>query len=312
MTLPVVRTPLHVVPDWRAVVLLLVMYLGAVAAAPVLAQQGTVHEGLTVDSAIMGTAVRYVVYLPADYDTSSRSYPIVYLLHGYGGSEATWLQNLEMNRLLDDATASGELSPMIVVMPDGGRTWYIDSADGSVPWESMFLQELMPQVEGAYRVRPGKQYRGIAGLSMGGFGALTLSMRHPDLFAAAAALSAAIVKEDGLVANEQDRYDRLFALPFGQAGLSGAARLTDHYRSRVPIQFVQTADPEPLRTVRYWIDCGDDDFLSSDNGDFHDLLLAKEIPHEYRVRDGGHTREYWHTGLVPALTFIARSFRGER
>lgn len=274
-------------------------------------QEGTLHEGLSVESNVMRREVRYSVYLPHDYERTTRRYPVVYLLHGYGGDEATWLQAYEMNQLLDQGIASGVVPPMIVVMPDGGRSWFIDNADGTVMWETMFLTELVPQVEAAYRVRAGKRYRGIAGLSMGGFGALSLSMRHPELFSAAAALSPSTGEENGgLAARRQETYDGLFAPTFGRVGLEGEARLTEHFLNHAPIHFVRSADVDALKSVRYWIDCGDDDFLSVTNGDFHALLLERGIPHEYRVRDGGHTGEYWRSGLVPALAFVGESFRG--
>lgn len=277
---------------------------------PALAQHGSVHESLVFDSELMGAEVRYSVYLPPDYERSARSYPIVYLLHGLGGDETAWIQRGEIDRLLDEAIGRGSVPPTIVVMPDGGRSWYVDSADGTTPWESMFLRELMPHVESAYRVRAVRDYRAIAGLSMGGFGALTLSMRHPDLFAGAVALSAGVVTEGMLLGAE--RYDEVFALPFGRPGATGQDRLTDHWRAREPSQLVATVDPEPLRSVRYWIDCGDDDFLSTQNGELHAMMLEHEIPHEYRVRDGGHTWKYWRDGIVDGLAYVGRGFRGLR
>ena len=286
------------------------LVLCVLAAGPALAQQGTVYESLSLESELMGSAVRYSVYLPPDYERSERRYPIVYLLHGFDGDETAWIQRGEIDRLLDDAIARGTVPPMIVVMPDGNQSWYVDAADGSSPWESMFLQELMPQVEDAYRVRRERRYRGIAGLSMGGFGALTLSMRYPDLFSGAVALSAGVITESLLLGAE--RYDEVFALPFGRAGAAGQDRLTDHWRAREPSEIVVSTAPEQLRSVRYWIDCGDDDFLTTQNGELHARMLEHEIPHEYRVRNGGHTWKYWRDGIIPGLAFVGRSFRGLR
>ncbi len=288
---------------------LIVPLLTVLAAAPVLAQQaGTVHERLTIGSELMGEEVHYSIYLPPDYETASRSYPIVYLLHGFGDDDTGWIQMGEVDRIVDGAIATGELPPMIIVMPDGGVTWYINSADGSVPWEDMFLQELMPHVENEYRVREGKRFRGVAGLSMGGWGALTLSMRHPELFAGAAAFSAGVFPDESVVEMEQDTFDWLLGQPLG-AGLAGEARITDHFRAHSPHQLAATADLEQLISVRYWIDCGDDDFLSANNGVLHAQMLEREIPHEYRVRDGQHSWEYWRSGLVAGLEFVTESFR---
>ena len=278
---------------------------GAPTAPP---QAGTVHERLVLDSEVMGAPVHYTVYLPPDYGTSSRSYPIVYLLHGYSDDDTGWVQMGQMNRILDAAIADGTLPPMVVVMPDGGVSWYIDSADGEVPWESMFLQELMPHVEAGYRVRDARRFRAIAGLSMGGWGALTLSMRHPDLFAGAAAFSAAVFADDGLMAWRQEGYDAMLGPVFGR-GLEGEARLSEHFRAHSPLAIAESVDPESLRRLALWIDCGDDDFLSAANGDLHAILTRREIAHEYRVRDGAHVWEYWRTGLVSGLQHATASFR---
>lgn len=282
--------------------------LALLVATPAFAQQGTVHEHLLLESELMGQQVHYAVYLPPDYETSSRSYPIVYLLHGYTDDDVGWIQMGEMNRILDDAIANGELPPMVVVMPDGGVTWYIDSADGSAPWERMFLDEMMPAVESEYRVRVGKRYRGIAGLSMGGWGSLTLSMRNPELFSGAAALSAAVFQSEAITQWDPEGYDRMLGPVFG-AGLQGQERLSDHFLAHSPLELAGSLEVESLRSVRYWIDCGDDDFLTTANGRLHAVMREREIPHEYRVRDGAHVWEYWRTGLVPALGFIAESFR---
>lgn len=288
-------------------ILLFICFCGPYSSA----QQGTIQDELSIQSEIMDKQIKYSVYLPPDYSISNRHYPVVYLLHGYGGNEITWFQFYEMNRLMDQAINSGEIPPMIVIMPDGEKSWFIDSADGKVKWESMFLTELMPQLEKKYRIREGKRTRGIAGLSMGGFGALTLGMRHTDLFAAVGALSAEVFDNNkDITRREQAQYDRMFAPTFGKPGLEGEERFTEHIRVHAPIYIATNADVEKLKSVRYWIDCGDDDFLSVKNGVFHAVLLEREIPHEYRVRDGGHRGDYWHSGLIPALAFIGKSFRG--
>jgi S-formylglutathione hydrolase FrmB len=288
--------------------LLVVAIAVALPTGPALAQQGSVHERLTLDSALMGEAVHYSLYLPSDYETSTRSYPVVYLLHGYSDDDTGWIQMGEINRLVDAAVASGKLPPMIIVMPDGGVSWYIDNADGSVPWESMFLQELIPHVESEYRIRGTRRHRAIAGLSMGGWGALTLAMRHSDLFAGAGAFSAAVFTDDGLASWDQEGFDFMLGPVFGR-GLTGEGRLTEHFRAHSPLAVAGQADVEQLRQVRYWIDCGDDDFLSAGNGQLHVLLTEREVRHEYRVRDGGHVWEYWRTGIVAGLEYVTQGFR---
>ncbi len=290
--------------------LLLPFFIVLWCAPPALSQpaRGIVKEGLTIQSARLGKAVRYSVYLPADYETSNRLYPVVYLLHGYTDNDTGWLQFGEANRIADDLIASGDIPPMILVMPDAGVSWYVDNFDGSVPYESFFIEELIPMIERTYRARPEKQFRGVAGLSMGGFGTLVYSMRHPDLFAAGAALSAAVWTRDQLLDMPQEQWEQ-WAKPVYGPGLQGKERLTPHLLSYNAIEITNTADPEQLRKVRLYIDCGDDDFLTVGNAALHIALTEREIPHEYRSRDGRHTWSYWRTGLPDALRFIGESFR---
>ena len=150
------------------------------------AQHGKVMESLVFNSEKVNYPVEYSIYLPPDYETSNRSYPVLYLLHGYSDDETGWIQFGEANRIADEGIAKGEFAPCIIVIPDGKVTWYINSADGKDPWEDMFIEEFIPFVEKEYRVRSKKEFRAIAGLSMGGNGALLLSMHHPDLFSTCA------------------------------------------------------------------------------------------------------------------------------
>lgn len=290
---------------------LVALVLMAFVAAPLASAQmtrGIVQESLTMTSNILGEDVRYTIYLPADYETSNRHYPVVYLLHGYSDDDTGWLQFGEANRIADHGIAHGEIPPMIIVMPDGGVSWYINNHAGNERWEDMFVQEFIPHIETTYRIRAKKEYRGIAGLSMGGYGALVLSIRNPDLFTATAAFSSGVWTDDHMKSIPQDDYDRYFGNLYGGVGLSGDARLGDHWRQHSVIELVKTRDADDLKKVRYFIDCGDDDFLAIGNATLHIELTKKEIPHEYRVRDGAHTWSYWRSALPVGLAFIGESF----
>jgi enterochelin esterase-like enzyme len=272
------------------------------------AQQGIVLESRTMPSTILGEDVRHTVYLPPDYETSDRYYPIVYLLHGYSDDDTGWLQFGEVNRIADQAIAAGEIPPMIIVMPDGKVTWYINDSQNDVRWEDMFIDEFVPYIEAEYRVRQEKQFRGIAGLSMGGYGSLVLAMRHPDTFAAVAAFSSGVLTDAQLQETPQGDYDRYWAPLFGKVGLQGSARHTAQWRRYSVLELVKDTPADELKKVRYYIDCGDDDFLAIGNSTLHILMTEHEIPHEYRVRDGAHTWSYWRTGLPVGLKFIGESF----
>jgi enterochelin esterase-like enzyme len=273
------------------------------------AAAGQVLEGLSLPSAILGRDVHYAVYLPPDYAASARRYPVVYLLHGYTDDESGWIQFGEVNLAADRAIAEREIPPMIIVMPDGGVTFYINDAGGKVRYEDMFIRELIPFIDKTYRTRADREFRGVAGLSMGGWGTLVYALRHPDVFAAGAAFSAAVWSDDDITGMKQDSWDRLLGPLFGAKGLAGKARLTAHFREVSPLDLAKTLSEDSLKKVRYYIDCGDDDFLIRGNCALHLLLADRKIPHEFRVRDGGHTWTYWRTGIVDGLKFIGQSFR---
>lgn len=176
---------------------------------------GSVEERLLVDSKILGKQVRYTIYLPYDYNTSSRYYPVVYLLHGYTDNDAGWLQYGEVNRIADKAIESGEIPPMIIIMPDGGLTWYLNNFDNSVRYEDFFFDEFIPFIEGKCRIRTRKRFRGIAGLSMGGFGTLVYALKHPDMFSSCAALSAAVYTSEELVKYDDTKWEKRFKNLYG-------------------------------------------------------------------------------------------------
>lgn len=283
-----------------------ILALGVLASS--LPARAQTVEGLKISSAVLGRDVAYAVHLPPDYGTSTRRYPVVYLLHGYTDNESGWIQFGEVGWAADRAVASGELPPMIIVMPDGGVAWYINDAAGKVRWEDMFVQELVPHIDATYRTRASREFRGVAGLSMGGWGTLVHLFRHPDLFAAGAAFSAAVWTEESIAGQKQENWDKLFGPLFGATGRKGRDRLTPHFRKHSPLELAKTLPEDTLKTVRLYIDCGDDDFLIGGNCALHLALTDRKIPHEFRVRDGGHTWSYWRTGIVDGLKFIGRSF----
>ena len=252
---------------------------------------GKVLETRKVKSAILNRDVRYTVYLPADYETSERNYPVVYLLHGYGDDNSGWLQFGEINRYADKAIAEGTIPPMIIVMPNGDSSFYINSYDGKEKYEDFFIKEFMPAVEKTYRIKAERKFRGIAGLSMGGYGTLIYALKYPELFAACAPLSAAVFDDDALLNMPEKSWDVTFGPLYGR-DLKGKDRLNETWYKNSPLKIVESKSLDELKKVRYWIDCGDDDFLTKGNCLLHIALSEKKVPHEYRVRDGAHSWTY--------------------
>lgn len=276
--------------------------------AVVFAQQGILKESLKVKSATLGKEVEYSIYLPADYETSNRRYPVLYLLHGYTDDETAWTQFGEANLIADKTIASGDAPPMIIVMPDAGVSWYVNSADGTVKYEDFFIKELIPYVDATYRTRSAKEFRAIAGLSMGGHGSLIMAMKHPELFAAAAPLSSGIFTEEELINMPDENWNLVFGPPYGK-DLKGKERLTTHLMQNWILKIVEHANADDLKKVRYYIDCGDKDFLIKGNMALHAALIDKKVPHEFRVREGEHDWTYWRTALPEVFKFVGESFR---
>lgn len=266
--------------------------------------RGKVIEGLSFNSKILKQQVDYALYLPPDYDASQRRYPVVYLLHGYSDNQSAWIQFGEINRIMDAGIANGTIPPMILVMPNAKVTWYVNDYTGTVRYEDMFIQELIPFVDATYRTRPTREFRAVAGLSMGGYGALIYSFKHPDLFSACAGLSAAVLTDKevkGRLSN--NTYDLVSVY-----GPMQSDSLPEHWYANSVLKIVENSDPATFSQLRIWLDCGDDDHLAHGNSALHLLLRDKGIAHEYRVRDGGHTWSYWRSGIGPALEFVGMGF----
>jgi len=157
--------------------------------APVVlfAQNGKVYDNLSLPSKILKGNRKYAVYLPPDYETSQRSYPVLYLLHGGGDDQTGWVQFGEVLNIADREILEGRATSMIIVMPDAntGTRGYFNDPKGEWRYEDFFFEEFMPFVEKTYRIKADKRYRAVAGLSMGGGGSFMYALHHPELFSAA-------------------------------------------------------------------------------------------------------------------------------
>lgn len=271
-----------------------------------IAQSGLIKESLKVKSTILGKDVEYSLYLPPDYDNTNRRYPVLYLLHGYSDDETGWTQFGEVKAIADKQIRENQMTEMIIAMPDGGVSWYINSADGKVKYEDFFITEFIPFIDATYRTRTEKRYRGIAGLSMGGHGTLIMAMKHPELFATAAPLSAGIFTKEELINMPEENWNNVFGPPYGKN--KGADRVNDHLNKNWVLALVETGNAEELRKVKYYIDCGDKDFLIKGNMVLHALMIDMKIPHEFRVREGIHNWDYWRTALPEVFKFVSASF----
>lgn len=273
---------------------------------PQYSPRGKVIEGLSMQSKLGGRDINYAVYLPPDYDHSNRHYPVVYLLHGYSDNETAWIQFGEVNATADRAIANREIPPMIIVMPDAGVSWYINSFDKGDPFEDIMINEFIPFIDKTYRTRKERAYRAVSGLSMGGYGSLILAIKHPDVFSSCAAFSAAVFTDNEVLAMPEERYNLFFKTIYG-ADADGN-RLTDYWHQHSVIHLVQTLPADNIKHIRFYIDNGDDDFLFEGNAMLHIAMRKQNIPHQFRVRDGAHNWTYWRTHVIEGLKFIGEGF----
>ncbi|MCA9129982.1 MAG: hypothetical protein KDB22_23000 [Planctomycetales bacterium] len=287
---------------------LIILGMGLVCQS-LFAQSGVVHDNEQLESQILSGPRKYAIYLPPDYETSSRSYPALYLLHGGGDDQTGWVQFGEVLHIADKAISEGKATPMIIVMPDAntGRRGYFNDIRGDWNYEDFFFKELIPHIESTFRVKSDKRYRAVAGLSMGGGGTLMYALHHPELFSSACPLSAScgpLSLEDA-----KQRYSR--PTPGRQSDDRPALteeQIEAYFKQHSAISLVENISDSNKGAVRWYIDCGDDDFLYEGNSLLHVAMRKQEIPHEFRVRDGAHNWTYWRESLPQVLEFVSQAF----
>jgi len=267
-----------------------------------LGQSGIIKDNLSMSSKILSGQRKYAVYLPPDYATSERSYPVLYLLHGGGDDQTGWVQFGEVLHIADKAIREGKATPMVIVMPDAntGQRGYFNDVKGDWRYEDFFFQEFMPYVEKTFRIKGEKRYRAVAGLSMGGGGSFVYALRHPELFSSACPLSAST----GPLTLEDTRE---FVRRRNLTNVSDA-QLEAYYKNVSVLHLIEQVADDQKKAVRWYIDCGDDDFLYEGNSLVHIALRKKEIPHEFRIHDGGHSWTYWRNALPTVLSFVSDAF----
>ncbi|MGO9270671.1 MAG: alpha/beta hydrolase [Terriglobia bacterium] len=275
--------------------------------------QGRIECG-AVASTILRQPVRYCVFLPPSYDAAAantaapevRRYPVLYDLHGLGDNEQS-LVNTGAWSLIQDLREQHQISEFLIVTPDGEQTFYINSRDGRVRYSDFFMREFLPAVERKYRVRPGRQWRGITGMSMGGYGALRFAFAYPQLFGAVSAHSAAIV------AKPPGQSNRAVDASSPLAALLGAL-----YGNPVDFAFWNQNSPfvlakqnaAALARLRIYFDCGSEDSYGFDKGArvLHQELDALKVKHEFHIYPGGHGVQYYLTHVAESIQFHSRAF----
>ncbi len=248
-------------------------------------------DTVLVYSASMRKDVRCVVIRPAGYTSGNKAYPVVYLLHGYGGNYSQW------PKLAPQLKNKVDELQMILVCPDGGiGSWYLDSpVDSSFKYETFVSRELIAYVDSHFRTLPDRNHRAITGLSMGGHGGLYLSIRHKDLYGAAGSTSGGV---------DFRPFPKNWDL---SKRLGDTVCCKQNWESNTVFNVADNLHNKELKLI---IDCGVDDFFLQVNRNFHQKLLSMKIEHDYTERPGAHNNDYWRNSIDYQLVFFKKYFEG--
>lgn len=271
-----------------------------------------IMESMVMPSSILKQDVHFSVCLPKNYYEVKHTFPVVYLLHGLGDDETSWLEYGQIAQFTDKSAELGETVPMIFVMPEAFRTYYVNDYKGSFLYQDMFVKELVPYIDSLFRTIPERQHRAVMGYSMGGFGALILHLKHPEVFGTAIPLSISIRTDEQYMTEDASGWDDQWGRLFGAPGLKGADRITDYYKQNCPFYILPQLSAAEIKRLNIYIDNGDEEqTLCRSNEELHILMRNLKIPHEFRVRDGGHSFQYWCSALPDALRFISDAFESK-
>jgi S-formylglutathione hydrolase FrmB len=264
-----------------------------------------------LNSRILKQVVHYCVYLPAGYDAGAtqhpaRRYPVLYFLHGLGDNEQT-LFNSGGWTLLDDLRNQHKMGDFLIAAPEGHRTFYINSADGSVRYNDFFLQEFIPQIEAKYRIVPGRAGRAIGGISMGGYGAIRFAFAHPELFSAVSAQSAALITESPQTLDSASQSGAQMSGVL--APVFGKPINVPHWNENSPFVLARK-NAAALRKMAIYFNCGQDDNYGFEKGAaaLHEELQKEGIKHEYHPYSGDHSLTYFLSHFAEVMEFHSKAF----
>jgi enterochelin esterase-like enzyme len=270
---------------------LLFAFIALLATAPATAGIVVTRQ---FDSSALQRKWTYAVYLPDGYDTSTLRYPVLYLLHGHGGALYDWVNLGHIQQTADELIAHGDIPPAIVVMPDAGSTWYVDRNE---KMETAVIRDLIGDAERNFRALGVRDGRLVAGLSMGGYGALRFALKYPEMFAAAALLSPAIYDPEPPPTSGARK-----------AGVFGAPDFDPQVWKSLNYPALWDAFLAKKIAVPMYIDSGDDDslFIEAEATRLYSLLRKNGQPGELRIVDGGHDWQVWESTIGDALRYIFR------
>ncbi|MEP7075161.1 MAG: alpha/beta hydrolase family protein [Acidobacteriota bacterium] len=250
-----------------------------------------------LNSSLISRKIPYRVLLPDAYDSSTRTFPVLYLLHGLFGSFENWTDLTGLDGYVDDF-------PMIVVMPDAGDSWYTDRVEGEA-YESYLVGELIPEIEAGFRASGERSQRLIAGNSMGGYGAFKLALKHRDLFALAGSFSGAFHAPKLNGTEDNTNWDELGPSITNVFGDMDETVRWANYLDSILEQYPKTKVPD---LPYLYLDCGKQDGFIFANREMDLIFGNAGIRHEFHELEGGHDWRYWDDRIRHFLEFAAFKF----
>jgi S-formylglutathione hydrolase FrmB len=306
--------------------LAVVMFLAPLAPVAAVAQPPAEKievKTVAFEAKSVGRTLKYNIVLPADYEKSDRRYPVLYLLHGYSGNYRNWAG---MN-----APKYARQHELIVVMPDAGNSWYVNWAKSDEgqknAWDDCITKDLVCHVDSTYRTIARREGRAINGLSMGGYGALMLGLKHPDLFCSIGSHSGAVAFAKGAAermrqggeATKKKGSRTPSDTPnpsIGIEGFSSQAERSPKGKAFTTAEEAEAYDPFKLVLAvpkdslpHIYIDCGTDDGLVRSNQDLVKVLMEHKIPFTYAESPGGHNGAYWSREVGHSMAVQAHILR---
>ena len=246
-------------------------------------------DTIQVYSSVMKKDISSCVITPANYQKSTTNYPVIYLLHGYGGNYATWIKNFA------DIMKQVDQYNFIAIGVDGNySSWYFDSPiDPTFKYESYIIRELIPFIDQTYKTIANPDGRAITGLSMGGHGALYLSFKHQEVFGAAGSMSGGVD-----IRPFSEKWDL-------KKRLGSIDDFAENWEKNTVTNMLDLIRNHKLKLI---IDCGVDDFFIEVNRNLHQKMVALKIDHDYIERPGAHNDEYWSNSLQFQFLFFSKFF----
>ena len=246
-------------------------------------------DTIQVFSPSMNKNIKTCVIVPDNYKKSKKKFPVVYLLHGYSGNYATWVKSFK------EVSQQVDRYGFIAIGVDGNySSWYFNSPiDPTFKYETYIIDELVPFIDKKYKTIASREGRAISGLSMGGHGALYLSLKHQDVFGAAGSMSGGVdIRPFSEKWNIKKRLGAINDFP-------------DNWEKNTVVNLIELNQNNNLKLI---IDCGVDDFFIDVNRELHQKMLALKIDHDYIERPGKHNIDYWENSLKFQLLFFYNFF----